>query len=1144
MILTTLHTDDSRPFAKTCNADGTWQGYPKTTFHSHESIEVSTLAEVFEALRAAGQAGSAFVQGQVCVDEPVIRRLTRDRPDAQATIKSGDLELGAFDVDGLTLPEGVDLSDACALGDLAASYLPGSFQKASRLVQFTASHGIKGVRLRLWFWLTTPVSAEACKLLCHEANKQLGKAVFDQLIFNAAQLHYLSDPVFADVTMNPVAERWFLIEREAEQVDWIPTATAKRVRGLLPGKTKVATTLNLKALARGEGLAEGTHQALMDAARQQLALGVAPDAVAQAVKLAVAEGIEAGDLDDARKADLLDRVVYGNEVDSVVDWLHGQREVEAATEIKLKGQWRDDLVALARIPDGDARVAYALEVFRRYERRFPKKLSAENYARIIAEHAGFDADATATLIEAAQQRGAARAEAARTLHAAEGIEAAYNRNREARARAEANREQFKKLGGRLPANDGPYTEIPEIAPGSIELVEVDSNEAARDLALKTDADVVVVQAAHGTGKTRIVLKGCLEAQSDRTRAVVVSHRRSLVSDHCKVLGLVDYRNVTGHVKLTPMRLGVCNDSLARFPLGMDKVPLLLLIDEWTQVVRGMHLPGVMDQPLKVQGKLRSAMARAAKTILTDADLNADSLAFIAAEANKTLVIRVKTPVIPLRTVILSGCEKGENLLALIKKGLISGERVLVAAESQQFIQDVEKVCQELGLAPNEYACVTSENVEEHRELLADINSHVGRLRVLAYSPVISSGVSLVVKHFTKHYAANYGVLTPADFRQMIRRDRTAEAFHLAFLSELDQTMETLVTDLNDIQERVTAALDAEHRHGRLPGLWTTAEIHRSMFTQTENLQRLDGQNQLVAMMAELGEVSYMDVAADDDAAAEMKALSAERKAAELQAVVDAPVIGDDRFDRLEKLKQDGALARVDLPAFKQALIRHGLVLGEVAPTLEQVELWDDGKLVPKLRALELVVCDTDELNARRMADENRLLADQEHAAWRREAYQTLLGPDLLRIIEAGGNGDWRLTPSRAAEMWDFAASHAQALRGVGVNVPKTKPQRCGGWAKGVLQAIGVVFGDYEQVGGGAREVVYPLDSQALVARLGYVRDRLGIRAERRGAEIGSPAYMKSMEGAQDPSTIKIAPRTAPCPPQVSSGRRGKSSAAK
>ena len=108
----------------------------------------------------------------------------------------------ALDVDGVPEPPCLTFAAEPEEGvEHVLGLVPEPFADASCWWQATASAGIKpGIRCRLWFWLSRPVSDA-------EAKGWLARAPVDRSLFSPVMPHYTAPPILETGTPDPVARR-------------------------------------------------------------------------------------------------------------------------------------------------------------------------------------------------------------------------------------------------------------------------------------------------------------------------------------------------------------------------------------------------------------------------------------------------------------------------------------------------------------------------------------------------------------------------------------------------------------------------------------------------------------------------------------------------------------------------------------------------------------------------------------------------------------------------------------------------------------------------------------------------------------------------------------------------------------------------
>ncbi|WP_424135147.1 hypothetical protein [Roseomonas chloroacetimidivorans] len=132
-----------------------------------------------------------------------VRRLLHRDPETGDEPTLRDVPRGwvALDEDGTPAPEGLDLRNLAACGEVARATLPEAFSAAACIVQATAGHAIKrGLRLRLWFRLERALTGAECQCWLR------GVPGVDPSTLRAAQVTYTAAPVFVDMA-DPLPRR-------------------------------------------------------------------------------------------------------------------------------------------------------------------------------------------------------------------------------------------------------------------------------------------------------------------------------------------------------------------------------------------------------------------------------------------------------------------------------------------------------------------------------------------------------------------------------------------------------------------------------------------------------------------------------------------------------------------------------------------------------------------------------------------------------------------------------------------------------------------------------------------------------------------------------------------------------------------------
>jgi hypothetical protein len=195
-----------RRLTKLIDADGRVTGFDNARLFDFIGCAVTDLAHLARLLAyLAGRADCCIVRGGV-IDPTrahAVRRLLH--PDPQTgeapTLHEVPRWWLSLDVDGMDRPADLPADDLAGCAAAAIRRLPAPFHGAACVAQATGSHGIKrGLYLRMWFWLSRPVSGA-------ELKRWLRGVPVDHAVFGPAQPIYTAAPVFTRGATDPLPNR-------------------------------------------------------------------------------------------------------------------------------------------------------------------------------------------------------------------------------------------------------------------------------------------------------------------------------------------------------------------------------------------------------------------------------------------------------------------------------------------------------------------------------------------------------------------------------------------------------------------------------------------------------------------------------------------------------------------------------------------------------------------------------------------------------------------------------------------------------------------------------------------------------------------------------------------------------------------------
>lgn len=297
--------------------------------------------------------------------------------------------------------------------------------------------------------------------------------------------------------------------------------------------------------------------------------------------------------------------------------------------------------------------------------------------------------------------------------------------------------------------------------------------------------IVIVKAPMGTGKTEIIIR---QAMANAFRAAHVLPRVSVVDDAASRLQLDHYRNVDGIMAHFTDKMVTCVNSLgaSRFIAngrnwfeGLD----LLCLDEASQIFPQVTQLGKAERRKTNHDALAVALRTAGSVLIADADANeylVNALRRIVPERKITLV-EIEHQEDERRRWRVHVNDSISETRGELVRSVLTGERCILATDNRRKAVETERLLRLMKpdvRILNIHREPSRENLEKIKRFYANPNKECLEYDVLIYSPAITSGVSLTIHHFTRHFGIFTGVVKVNDLIQMLGRDRTAGAWLL------------------------------------------------------------------------------------------------------------------------------------------------------------------------------------------------------------------------------------------------------------------------------------------------------------------------------------------------------------------------------
>ena len=234
-----LLTHRSLPMAKVWNKDGTISPYSEGKNFIGTDLPVTGIKDLSDTLTTlASDKRSIVIRGTYLGDERaidaepdsfkkgmVLRKLSvhEDKPRHWVMFDIDDFE----PLDYCPISEPVECTN-----EFIDISLPECFQGVSYHLQLSNSHGHESksksmLRGHIWFWLDTPYNSATLKQWALSKNINVDKA-----LFNPVQVHYTSDPIFADGVTDPLTCRSFYVDGDID--DTVGLIIDDQVKAVIP----------------------------------------------------------------------------------------------------------------------------------------------------------------------------------------------------------------------------------------------------------------------------------------------------------------------------------------------------------------------------------------------------------------------------------------------------------------------------------------------------------------------------------------------------------------------------------------------------------------------------------------------------------------------------------------------------------------------------------------------------------------------------------------------------------------------------------------------------------------------------------------------------------------------------------------------
>ena len=305
-------------------------------------------------------------------------------------------------------------------------------------------------------------------------------------------------------------------------------------------------------------------------------------------------------------------------------------------------------------------------------------------------------------------------------------------------------------------------------------------------------------------------------------------------------------------------------------------------------------------------KLLEVVGDSKTVFLLDADANDTLIDFCREAGREPVVVEMPADHSDISAELVSE----QRLIEKVKSALSKNRRVAIAVDSRAQAEALAAIfTSKTGLM-----LLHAENKDKRRErFLRSPNQNLKNVRLLIYTPVMGSSVSIEKEHFDEHFGVFSGVIPPLYCVQMLRRDRTAKKFTICVKGS--QFVPSLETVSNNHYLPIIHQIRAQNDYLR-------QSIATSLELTLEHLK--------FEVLRNYGQLNK-----PVQPSTEVRAAKSELKKLRVNQILQAEIID---LNLARKLKYRADLSSAEIAARDAAFVRD--LCGEVTP--DAVEFWLGG----------------------------------------------------------------------------------------------------------------------------------------------------------------------------------------------------------
>ncbi len=526
----------------------------------------------------------------------------------------------------------------------------------------------------------------------------------------------------------------------------------------------------------------------------------------------------------------------------------------------------------------------------------------------------------------------------------------------------------------------------------LNVIEFDGDKPMESIAhhILSNGGVYIDDGKMGTGKTELMglisrkIKKLSESQGKREQVTYIAHRVALIISACERLELRYYDDVQAEFGERAQWLGVTANSLPKHDVSQNVD--ILFCDEIRQTLEHM-LNGPVHDRSGVYDEFIRTINSAKTVVFSDADMNDFTIQWLKDNLNKPLnhIVRTKKHTADKTIQILpSGKNPHHTNIKQAYDAVRDSKNVLMCSDTAIQATKAYDFLINQGIPDKDILLLTGKNKDDTRQdaFLKNPNKEAIKYKCVIYSPVISSGISIEVKHFDHVRAMISGVLPENELLQQVGRYRSDVVVYASFA--VHNKSRSICT--NDL---MSGEQTKRGRYDDGAGTLQLTEMDRVAIHAQSNLNKSlnDVKNRFLILAKLRGyKVKY---AGANDAAIEIQGLNKLVKEKRINQVIESESITNNDVHELEKRT---ALKQSESDSLDK--FNAGVMSGQQAEelTADDVDLFLNDNGMSKVINYELVHDDPDLLYAKKSDKDN-------HATRREQTSKTSMAFIFRQIIE-------------------------------------------------------------------------------------------------------------------------------------------------